>query len=176
MRTIAKIVTCIYCKGKFDREKVPFQKVSERRYAHLTCYTDAQNNKTKEEKDKEALEQYINEEMKLDVNNPKIRSQIKRFLEEYHYTYSGILNTLKYWYDVKKSDLAQANGGIGIVPYKYKEAYEYFYSLWLAQQKNANKELSQYIPTVIEVTIISPERKISKKKRFSFLDDEVNNE
>jgi hypothetical protein len=34
---MAHIVTCIYCKKKFDRDKFPFVQVSQRRYAHQEC-------------------------------------------------------------------------------------------------------------------------------------------
>lgn len=34
---MAHIVTCIYCKKKFDRDKYPFVQVSPRRYAHKEC-------------------------------------------------------------------------------------------------------------------------------------------
>ena len=34
---MAHIVTCIYCKKKFDRDKSLFVQVSNRRYAHPEC-------------------------------------------------------------------------------------------------------------------------------------------
>lgn len=159
---------------KFDRDKVPFQQISEKRYAHIACHTRAEASRAKEEKDKEALENYIINLFKIDYINPRIRKQIKEYVEDYHFTYSGILNTLKYWYEIKKNDIAKSNGALGIVPYVYQQAYDYFYSLWLAHEKNKNKEFTTYIPTVREVHIPVPERKILKKNKFSFLDEEVN--
>jgi hypothetical protein len=41
-------------------------------------------------------------------------------VEDYHFTYSGILNTLKYWYEIKKNDTSKSNGALGIVPYVYQ--------------------------------------------------------
>lgn len=41
-------------------------------------------------------------------------------------TYKGIYLSLKYWYDVKKNGIERSNGGIGIVPYIYKEASAYW--------------------------------------------------
>lgn len=52
-------------------------------------------------------------------------------MQDYNYTYSGILRTLKYVFEVKNGDLSKANGGIGIVPWKYQEAYNYYYNQWL---------------------------------------------
>ena len=41
---MAHIVTCIYCKHKFDRDKYPFVTVSNRRYAHQECGMSEEQN------------------------------------------------------------------------------------------------------------------------------------
>ena len=56
---MAHIVTCIYCKKKFDRDKYPFVQVSNRRYAHTECSMSDDQKKAKDEQDKEALHNYI---------------------------------------------------------------------------------------------------------------------
>lgn len=127
----------------------------------------------KEEKDAQALEEYIVILFQLEYLNPRIRKQIKEYVEQYGFTYSGILKTLQYWYEVKKNDITKANGGIGIVPYVYTQAKNYYHSLWLANEKNKDKNIEDYIPIIREVKVLSPQRKIKKKKKFSFLDDEV---
>lgn len=58
------------------------------------------------------------------------------------------------------------------MPFVYQDAYNYYYSLWLAQQRNENKDLSYYKPKTIEVKITSPEREPLKRKRFTFLDED----
>jgi hypothetical protein len=80
-----------------------------------------------------------------------------------------MLKALKYFYEVKRNDISKANGGIGILPYCYQDAYNYYFSLWQAQQKN-NVNIEQYIPKEIEIIIPSPKRKTNKKKIFTFLD------
>ena len=60
----------------------------------------------------------------------------------------------------------------GIVEYVYKPAYEYYYALWLANQKNEHKLKEQYVPQVQEIRIPIPQRKVKKRKLFSFLDEE----
>jgi len=42
-----------------------------------------------------------------------------------------MLKALKYWYEVKKNPL-DTNRGIGIIPYIYNQAKEYYYALYLA--------------------------------------------
>ena len=34
---MAHIVTCQYCRKKFDRDKIPFVQISPKRYAHKDC-------------------------------------------------------------------------------------------------------------------------------------------
>lgn len=53
----------------------------------------------------------------------RITLQIKKFMQDYKYSYSGILRTLKYFYEVKQNDISKSNNGIGIVPWVYQEAY-----------------------------------------------------
>ena len=165
------IVKCLYCGKSFDASEEEFVKVG-RRYAHVICAEDYEKNKTQEEKDKEALEKYIMHLFNEDKVNVRIQKQIKRFREELNYTYSGILKALVYHYEIKNGDITKANGGIAIVEYVYKPAYEYYYALWLANQKNEHKLKEQYVPQVQEIRIPIPQRKVKKRKLFSFLDEE----
>lgn len=59
-----------------------------------------------------------------------------------------------------------------IVPFIYQDAYNYYYSLWLARQRNEEKIIKNYEPAVIEVVIPRPQRKVTKRRLFSFLDEE----
>ena len=127
------------------------------------------------EKDKNALEEYIMKLFNISYIDPKVRKQIKQFVDEYHYTYSGIHKALIYHYEIKSGDLSKANGGIGIVPYVYQNAYRYYYALWEAQQKNEHKIIQEYVPKVKEIVIPIPQRQVKKRKLFSFLDEEVEN-
>ena len=77
-----------------------------------------------------------------------------------------------YFYEVKRNSLDKSNDGIGIVPWVYQEAYNYYYSLWEAQNRNQNKVIDDYKPNEIIITIPPPRRKLKKSKLFSFLDKE----
>ena len=173
---MAHIVTCIYCKKKFDRDKIPCSQVSERRFAHVACAAAAKAEQDKKEQAKNKLTEYIKYLFGLESLTVKINRQIKEYIEEYHYSYNGIYHTLLYWYEVKKNDISKANGGIGIVPYVYQQASEYYKALWLANEKNKDKQFEQYVPQIREVHIISPKRDIYKRKKFTFLDEEVEDE
>ena len=109
----------------------------------------------------------------------KLNTQVKTFKEQYNYTYSGMYKALKYFYEIKGNDIKKANGGIGIIPYIYKQAQDYFLALWEAQQKNESKieVIQSYVPQVKEIRIKRPQLKPRRKDLFTFLDEEeVNNE
>lgn len=169
---MAHIVTCIYCKKKFDRDKYPFVQVSNRRYAHTECSMSDDQKKAKEELDKEALNNYIMKLFNTSYVDARVQKQIKQYVDEYNFTYSGIQKALTYFFEIKGNSLEKANGGIGIVPYVYKNAYNYYYALWQAQQKNEDKVVTDYVPNVKEIVIPRPQRKVKKRQLFTFLDKE----
>ena len=170
---MAHYVTCTICKKRFDRDKYPTVLISTRRYAHASCAGALSEEQAQEEKDREALEQYIIQLFKLEHMDGRITLQIKKFMQDYNYTYSGILRTLKYFYEVKQNDLSKSNNGIGIVPWVYQEAYNYYYNQWLLKQKNTDKNIKEYTPNYIDITIKDPIRQQKKKNIFKFLDEEV---
>ena len=156
----------------FDRDKVPFKQISERRYAHLTCALAAENEKSQAEKDKEDLEKYIMELLGEEYISPRVRKQMNGYVDEYNFTYSGMKKALVYFYEVKGNDKSKAKGGIGIIPYVYRDAYNYYYSLWLANQKNEHKIITDYKPVVREVRIPPPQLKPRKRRLFSFFEED----
>ena len=70
---MAHVVTCVYCKQKFDRDKFPFIQVSPRRYAHQECSLTEDQKKSKEEQDKQELEEYIMTLLKMDYIDARVR-------------------------------------------------------------------------------------------------------
>lgn len=186
---MAHIVTCTVCKQQFDRDKIEAVKMSARRYAHATCVLkqgsleeQAQAERilaeqAKQEKDLIALEEYIKKKFGVEDDVALIirtRQQIKTFRDEYKYTYSGILKSLIYFYEIKGNKIDKSNGGIGIVPYVYDEAKTYYQRLWKTHQINQAKPIEQYITPpqrIVKIAIPTP-RLRTRNKLFSFLDEE----
>jgi hypothetical protein len=165
-------VKCKCCNQIFDRDTIPCVKEGNR-YSHKECYEKRTAAEQKEENDKTALDKYIITLFKLDYVTPRIQKQIKQYVEEYHYSYSGIHKALVYFYEVKGNSIDKSNNGIGIVPYIYKDAYNYYYSIWEANQKNKEKSVEDFKIQQYTVHIKSPERPTRKKRKlFSFLDKE----
>lgn len=186
---MAHMVICTVCKQQFDRDKIEAVKMSARRYAHATCVLKQGSledkakaeqilaEQAKQQKDLIALEEYIKkmfgaeEDIALLI---RIRKQINTFRDEYNYTYSGILKSLIYFYEIKGNKIDKANGGIGIVPYVYDEAKTYYQRLWKTHQINQAKPIEQYvIPSqrIVKIAIPTP-RLRTRNKLFSFLDEE----
>ena len=94
------------------------------------------------------------------------------YIKEYQYTYCGMLKALVYFYEVKGHDKNKANGGIGIIPFIYKDAYNYYYNLWMIQQSNKDKNVIDYVPKLKEIKIPIPKKEPRKRSVFTFLDEQ----
>lgn len=128
--------------------------------------------KEKEVSDRVALDEYIMKLFNTSYVDARIQKQIKQYVDEYNFTYSGIRKALVYFFEVKGNSIEKANGGIGIVPYVYQHAYNYYLALWQAQQKNEDKVIEHYVPNIKEIVIPRPQRKIKKRPLFTFLDED----
>ena len=161
----AHLVKCLYCGETFDTNVEPFVKPRANRYAHKKCadsqviQDDAaaaaiQKNliPDKEKEDYNALKDYINHLFKS-VNWPVTISKMQE-LRKQDYTYSGMLKSLKWWYEIKKQSPADAKTPLGIIPYIYNDAYKYYEAIFLAEEKN--KEM-QFTERVKEFIITPPE-------------------
>ena len=169
------LVKCPYCKEHFDRDTAEYVRVGNR-YAHKSCYNNALSQKTLEEKQRTSLMNYIEELFGISYNVPLVLTQIKNYRENLNYTYQQIERCLKYAYEIKGYDIRKAKG-IGIVPYVFNDAYNYYYQLWLnSQQRPGEVMLKDYTPEVVKVTIPVPVPKPFTSQKFKFLDEELEEE
>ena len=161
---------CAICGKEFDRNAVQAVRHGARRYSHWTCEPNGElvpmENKIDPELDK--LNNYIINLLGKDYNAARVKKQIKDFKEQ-GMSYSGMLKSLIYFYEVKGNSKEKANGGIGIVPFVYKDAYNYYYDLFMAQQRNENKK--PFIEKVREIIIKPP--KVEKPVKLFDLDKEL---
>ena len=179
---MAHYCICSVCGVKFDRDRIQAVKSGGRRYAHYTCKPDGEivplpANQIDEDMVK--LMDYIKKIYGDKANWALIKKQIKDYTTIDGYSTSGILKSLVYFYDVKKNNIEasveKSNGGIGIVKYCYKDAYNYYYDLFIANNINKDKDIQEITSKVREITIKPPERP-AQKRFFKFLDDEVDDE
>lgn len=166
-------VKCFVCGLTFDRDKIPAVMVTKSRYAHKTCAEGVGSQMIAAEKDKASFYQYLAKLFGDDYDFVINQKLAESYVNDYNFTYSGMQKALYYFYEVEHNDIANAKGRIGIIPYAYEPAYRYFYDLWEKQQSNKDKNVEDYKPKTIKVSIPEPQRNIKKPKLFTFLDDEV---
>lgn len=131
---MAHIVQCRTCKKYFDTEKIPKDEwimPSKNWYYHTRCYTDWKNNHDNATDDDWAMLIYdfLARDLKVSYNYHLCEAQRKKFLKENRFTNKGIYFSLKYFYEIKHNSWDKGNGGIGIIPYIYKDATEYWTDL-----------------------------------------------
>lgn len=135
---------------------------SVRKYLDLNSNQEAiQKIKEQIAKDKLEVAEYIQQLFHKEVSK---RNWV--LLEEYRkkgITYKQTLQTLQYFYDVKHNSITKANGSIGIVPYVYEEAKEYYQKIRQQQEKIANSLQKQINKPIITIDVKNSE--INDKKR-----------
>ena len=136
---MSRQVKCVYCDNYFSKEETEYVTVGNR-YAHKECAEKEQLEQEYIEKIRQKMREVCGES----YSEVKVNKQIKTFRHQ-GISAKKIFNTLIYWYDIKKNDASQANGGIGIVPYVMNEAVLYFKNEYKREQKYKNVDRNKII-------------------------------
>lgn len=170
---MGQLVKCKYCGQSLDKRQDNWIYIEKsRRYAHKDCLRTI-TPEIQQERDRDELAEYIRSKFgEEEYKNPKTWVMVERCYKQ-KMTPKGIFNTLTYMIDIKHK--VTESTGLGLIPYYYKEAQEYFIQTQLAQEKNkitiAETDTNNFYNEV-EVCIKSPQRQKQKKKLFTFLDEE----
>lgn len=159
------MVKCSLCGEMFDEFTTESVKTSSKRFAHKICY----DSMSKEQRDKLEFESYLGKLFGKSINYVLCNQLIKRYINVNHYTYHGMMLTLKYFYEVQHNPVEKANGSIAIIPYCYNDAKKYYTELCRKKKINNNKDLSSFYNEV-EVCINAP--KAEKKNHRLFFEEE----
>lgn len=154
---------CSYCKKEIplDLDCITIQTGECAGHYHKSCM--------KLNMQRRQLGIYICEIFGLQATGPRINQQISSFIKK-GYTYTGIYWALKYFYEVKhhKDIYSYEDKTIGIVPYVYDEANEYFTRVKKIQSK-VEQGLQNKQEDVVVVNIPAPRTK--KKKQLYDLNE-----
>jgi len=136
----AHIVKCLYCGKQFDAQEdgkdIIWFKPRANRYAHIECGKQQEANKTQEEKDFDLLYNYVKKEQGNNFNFVRFKKTIEAWKKDYNFTYNGMYYTLIYFYEVKGNSKARLiKGSVGIIPFCYKEAENYYYNIYIASKR-----------------------------------------
>lgn len=163
-------VKCLYCGKVFDAqpegEGVIWFKPRTNRYAHISCGKKEANKASAEDNDFNELYKYVKKEQGDNFNFVLFKKVTDAWKKEYNYSYSGMLKSLLYFYEVKGNSKEKLKAGsIGIIPFCYVQAYNYYYSIYMASQHagtgNYNKDAK------IEVEIDPPIAHTAPPKLFN---------
>lgn len=171
------IVKCMICGEQFDApadgEGTIWYKPNARRYAHIACRDQQPPEVKKEQEDFEELYQYVKKEQGANFNFVQFKKVTDKWKKEYDYTYSGMLKSLLYFYEIKKNSKAKFQAGsLGIIPFCYTQAYNYYYDIYMANQKAGKGDYKQ---SYRMLQICPPQQKKPDIKLFN-LDAEVDDE
>jgi hypothetical protein len=148
---MANIVKCAFCGNGVIKAEA--ERYKNKNY-HSECLAQLHA--------KEELTTYICRLFTLKAPGPRIYAQLKSFLEKYpHYTYEGIKQALMFFFEVQKKPIDKANQGIGIVPYVYDSAQEYYNNITKRQERVAT-ELSTALSVASQEVVVKKQQK--KKK------------
>lgn len=160
---------CMYCKKPINLLEDEYVQPFENLYAHKECQ-DKEEQRPKS--DREQLEMYIANLYGEDFCPPRLQQQIIKFETERGLTYSGMLKSLIYFYDIKNNPIPEYQS-VGIIPYIYDEAKEYYKKLYYASLYNSQRDIKSYIPKEQKISITQPHREaVHRRNLFTFLDEE----
>lgn len=159
---MGKIYKCKYCGESFSSDDTPYVKVSNR-YAHSSCHEKHLENTRQLRKLTDLIKSLYK------VKNPDwgiIGTQIQKY-KDAGMTYYGMYYTLEYFFIIKGNKI-EDSAGIGIIPYEYKKAQNYYKNInsIYSQKAKVEQEDKNYKEQKEEVVIIYNEPR--KKKLLDF--------
>lgn len=174
-------VHCRICKKEIDRDRQDdWMMTSTNYFYHIKCYEDWAKKKTNlhTEADDEmwqaALWDYLWKDLRIgDLNFAKMQKQWVSYLGQ-GMTPKGIFFCMKYFYEVQHGSPDKCKGGIGIVPYIYKEGCEYWCQREL-HDKGICERIEQQIRAMELQSVKQIQRSYRAKKKiktygFDFVD------
>lgn len=150
---------CYYCHNTIDIDTEKFYKPVINRYAHEKCYKENYNDDT-EYIDK--IYSFLKEDLLINYNFLQCEKQRACYVKDLGYTNKGILDALKYFYLVKKMTPEKSGNRIGIVPYIYNEAKEYYENIEKKKEQLVQVVSEQINKQPLTLKVKLPEQKVDK--------------
>jgi hypothetical protein len=157
------IVTCGGCGLKFDRVAENGEFIKSKWY-HQGCAAI--------KNEKIVLDNYICKLFNLKTPGPMNNILIKKYRDELGYNYDGMQKALKYFYEIKGHTKSKSEERVGIIPYVYQEAQDYYHVIESRARRIAGAAIETETPS-IEVKVYTPQQ---TKKQTNDLQDLFNEE
>lgn len=164
---------CRLCNIEIDKKADDWIMPSKNWYYHKSCYDKWKKVQPEDdEKYVDLIYDFIAHDLKKSYDWWVCENQRKRFIKEQKMTNKGILFALKYFYEIKHGDWEKGHGGIGIVPFIYKDSCSY----WAARERRSEGTIAEIERQMREA---AERQKVHIKKRekkryqvdFSVLDN-----
>ena len=172
----AHMVKCLFCGKTFDaqpdgKDTVWF-KPRNNRYAHIECGKQHEANLTQDEKDYNKLYKYVKEQQKENFDYIKFKKIVEAWQKEYGFTFNGMYYTLIYFYEVKNNSKQKLiDGSIGIIPFAYKDAQNYYYNIYIASQRAGTGTYDASKSRIVEIEPPIARTKVPKLFNLDMEDD-----
>lgn len=151
------LVKCLICGQLLDKETESYVQL-KRRYAHKNCYDNLPQIQKDNIMYKDKIHSKAKELFKEHYNYAVISKQIDLNLKKIsHGTIKGIYLSMVYWFEVKKEPIEKSFYRLGIVPYIYDEAQNYFKRQEKNKKINENKNIEEYLNIEKEQITIHPQ-------------------
>ncbi len=118
-----------YCKKCYDKkmEEIAQKEAEKTRKAAEKAEREAKKaEKAASSEDYKVLISYVCELYQIDAPTPIILKQIKEYKDQYGFTYKGMKSTLNYFYEIREGNDPANSMGVGIIPYVYDEAKQFY--------------------------------------------------
>lgn len=155
------IVHCRVCKEEIDiNHETNWIQPSKRWYYHKECYHNWKNSNPSTDEEWVALiYDYLARDLKVKYDYFLCEAQRKKFIKNHNCTSKGIFFALKYFYEVKGNSWDKGHGGIGIVPYVYRDSCLY----WSNQERRSRGACDRIVQQTRQN--IEKEKRTVKKQR-----------
>lgn len=115
---------CLKCHEQIDINKEEYRLIGKR-YLHLKCFNELQST---DDRYIDMMYQFLKNEAGIDYNYIQCEKQRNSYNKK-GLSNETIYKTLVYIYKIKKINPSRAEGRIGLVPFMYEEALQYFNNL-----------------------------------------------
>lgn len=163
-------IICPICRKALRKSSSDCMAGPDGRLMHTAC---AEKEALRPKTDQEKLYDFLIKECHWDYVPPGMQQRANALVEKEGLTYSGILGSLKYWIYIKGESL-QKDNPLGIVPYIYEAAKEFYKKKKELREVN-NKVMTTMKEEIRYITIKKPTLDPFKSSEFSFLDEEEQN-
>ena len=167
----ANLVKCLICGELVDKTNPECIKATNTRYAHRHCLEGHP-----EILEKTRFFDYLSHLFGSAYDHMSSSKLAEKYMKENpDWTWSGMHKAIWWYYEKRHGDKSKARGTIGILPYIYKTAYNYFLELFLAEQAARQLTEEQLEIKTKEIAIVEP-TKITPKRKANIIEFEEDEE